>query len=164
MKTLLILRHAKTQPDAPAGDHARELTERGHRNAAAMGAYIHKLTGMPDAIISSDATRALQTAEIVAEAVGFAGPLTVEPRIYAADVDTLLALVRSILDEVDTAIIVGHNPGFEELAEALAGSHDQGVRLPTAGLALLEFDVKRWDTVRAGAGRLREVATPRTIA
>jgi phosphohistidine phosphatase len=164
MKTLLILRHAKTQPDAPAGDHARELTERGHRNAAAIGAYIKTLAGTPDAIITSDATRALQTAEIVADAVGFRTPLTVEPRIYGADLNTLLALVRSILDEVDTAIIVGHNPGFEELAEALAGNQDEGVRLPTAGLALLEFDVERWDAARAGAGRLREVATPRTIA
>jgi phosphohistidine phosphatase len=164
MKTLLILRHAKTQPDAPAGDHARELTKRGHRNAAAMGDYIKTLTGTADAIITSDATRALQTAEIVAEAVGFQTPLTVVPRIYGADLNTLLALVRSILDEVDTAIIVGHNPGFEELAEALAGNHDEGVRLPTAGLALLEFDVERWDAARRGTGRLREVATPRTIA
>ena len=164
MKTLLILRHAKTQSDAPAGDHARELTERGHRNAAAMGAYIHNLIGTPDAIITSDATRARQTAEIVASAVDFAAPLTVEPRIYAADLDTLLAVVRRIPDDVQTAIIVGHNPGFEELAEALAGNAEHGVRLPTSGLAVLDIDVKRWDAVRAGAGRLREVATPRTIA
>lgn len=164
MKTLLILRHAKTQPDAPAGDHARELTERGLRNAAAMGEYIKILTGTPDAIITSDATRARQTAQIVAEAVGFQAPLTVEPRIYGADLNILLALVRSILDEVDTAIIVGHNPGFEELAEALAGDHDEGVRLPTAGLAAVAFDVERWDAARKGTGRLREVATPRTIA
>lgn len=164
MKTLLILRHAKTQPDAPAGDHARELTERGHRNAAAMGAYIHNRAGTPGAIITSDATRALQTAEIIAPAVGFAGSLTVEPRIYGANVATLLALVRSILDTADSAMIVGHNPAFEELAEALAVDHDEGVRLPTAGLAILEFDVDRWDSVRQGTGRLREVATPRTIA
>jgi phosphohistidine phosphatase len=129
-----------------------------------MGAYIRNLTGTPDAIITSDATRARQTAEIVATAVDFAGPLTVEPRIYAADLNTLLALVRSILDEVGTAVIIGHNPGFEELAEALAGNHDEGIRLPTSGLALLEFDVERWDAARAGAGRLRGVATPRTIA
>ena len=164
MKTLLILRHAKTQPDAPAGDHARELTERGLRNAAAMGEYIKTLIGAPDAIITSDATRARQTAQIVAEAVGFQTPLTVEPRLYGADLNILLALVRSILDEVDTAIVVGHNPGFEELAEALAGDHDDGVRLPTAGLAVVEFDVERWDAARKGTGRLREVATPRTIA
>jgi phosphohistidine phosphatase len=163
MKSLLILRHAKTQSDAPAGDHARELTERGHRNAEAMGAYIKNLTGTPDLIITSDATRARQTAEIVATAVDFAAPLTVEPRIYAADLDTLLGVVRRIPVEVQTAIIVGHNPGFEELAAALAGKTDEGVRLPTSGLALLEFDTQRWDAVRPGAGRLREVATPRTI-
>jgi phosphohistidine phosphatase len=164
LKTLLILRHAKTQSDAPTGDHARELTERGHRNAAAMGAYIHNLTQPPDAIITSDATRALQTAEVVAAAGNFAAPLTVEPRIYAADLDTLLAVVRRIPDAVNSAMIVGHNPGFEELAETLAGNHDEGIRLPTSGLALLEFDVERWDAVREGTGRLREVATPRTIA
>ena len=164
MKTLLILRHAQTQSDSPAGDHARELTERGHRDAAAMGAHIHSLIGTPDAIITSDATRARQTAEIVAPAVGFAAPLTVEPEIYAADLDTLLAVVRRIPNHVHSALIVGHNPGFEELAEALAGNHDEGIRLPTSGLALLEFDVERWDSVRAGGGRLREMATPRTIA
>jgi phosphohistidine phosphatase len=164
MKTLLILRHAKTQSDAPAGDHVRELTERGLRNAEAMGAYIRALIGTPDAIITSDATRALQTAEIVAPAIGFTTPLVVEPRIYGADVNTLLALVRSILDEVNCAMIVGHNPGFEDLAEALAGTSDEGVRLPTSGLAVLEFDVDRWSSIRRGMGRLREVATPRTIA
>jgi phosphohistidine phosphatase len=164
MKTLLILRHAKTQSDAPAGDHVRELTERGHHNAAAMGAYIHNLIGTPDAIVTSDATRARQTAEIVASAVDFAAPLTVEPQIYAADPDTLLAVVRSIPDGVQTVIIVGHNPGFEELAAALAGNAEHEVRLPTSGLALLEFDVEGWDAVRAGAGRLREIATPRAIA
>ena len=164
MKTLLILRHAKTQADAPAGDRARELTKRGHRNAAAMGAYIHNLSGTPDAIITSDATRSRQTAEIVAPAVDFAGPLTVEPLIYNADLTTLLVVVRRIPDEIQTAIIVGHNPGFEELAAALTGNPEHEVRLPTSGLAVLEFDVERWDAVRAGSGRLRGVATPRTIA
>jgi phosphohistidine phosphatase len=164
MRTLLILRHAKTQSDAPAGDHARELTERGHRNAAAMGAYIHNLTGTPDAIITSDATRARQTAEIVATAVDFTGPLAVEPRIYAAGLDTLLAVVRRIPDEVQSALIIGHNPGFEELAEALAANQDEEIRLPTSGLALIEFDVEKWDAARTDTGRLVKVATPRTIA
>lgn len=163
MKTLLILRHAKTQSDAPAGDHTRELTERGHRNAAAMSAHIHKVIGTPDAIITSDATRARQTAVIVAPAVGFTAPLSVEPRMYGGDLDTLLAVVRHISDDVQTAIIVGHNPGFEELAAALAGNPEHGVRLPTSGLALIELDVAGWDSVRAGSGHLREVATPRTI-
>ena len=121
MKTLLILRHAKTQSDAPAGDHARELTERGHRNAAAMGAYIHNLTGTPDAIITSDATRALQTAEIVAAAVDFAAPLTVEPRIYAADLDTLLAVVRRIPDEVRLRLDRRPQPGVRGAGRGVGG-------------------------------------------
>ena len=112
MVTLLILSHAKTLPDAPAGDHARELTERGHRNAAAMGAHIHNPDRNPgrNHHLGRDASR--QTAEIVAPAVDFAAPLTVEPRLYAADLDTLLSVVRRIPAEVQTAIIVGHNPGL----------------------------------------------------
>jgi phosphohistidine phosphatase len=164
MKTLLILRHGKAQPDAPDGDRPRELVERGRRGSAAMGAYISTLTGVPDAILTSDARRAVQTAEIVADAAGFTGDLTIVPQIYGADLRTLVALVRSILDEVDTAVIVGHNPGFEELAAALAGIDEDDVRLPTAGLAHLEFDVDRWDDVREGKGRWRGIATPKTIA
>ena len=124
MKTLLILRHAKTQSDAPAGDHARELTERGHRNAAAMGAYIQNLIGTPDAIITSDATRARQTAEIVAGFLGFTAPLTTEPRIYAADPDTLLAVVRGI-PEVRPGAILSIDTYRASTAEAAldAGAH-----------------------------------------
>jgi phosphohistidine phosphatase len=164
MKTLLILRHGKAQPDAPDGDRPRELVERGRRASAAMGSYINELVGVPDAILTSDATRAQQTAEIVAEEAGFTKDLTIVPQLYAADLRTLLALVRSILDEVDTAVIVGHNPGFEELAAALAGIDEEDVRLPTAGVAHLEFDVDRWDDVRKGTARWRGIATPKTIA
>ena len=96
-------------------------------------------------------------------ALDFPGWLTVEPRIYDADLDTLLTVVRRIPDEVHSALIIGHNPGLEELAEALTGNQDEEIGLPTSGFALLEFDVEHWDAVREGAGRLGEVATPRTI-
>ena len=164
MKTLLILRHAKTQPDAPAGDHARQLTERGLRDAAAMATYIHTLVGTPDAIVTSDARRALQTAEIVAVRVEFTKPLTIEPRVYAANLAVLLAVVRGLPNDADLVVFVGHNPGFEDLAAALAANHDEHVRLPTSALAHLELDVPRWDAVQPGSGCLREVATRHTIA
>ena len=86
-----------------------------------MGRYIGREIGMPDAIITSDAARAEVTAELAAEAMGYVGDLTLVPQIYDANVTTLLAVVRSILDDVDTALLVGHNPGFEEVAAALAG-------------------------------------------
>ncbi len=162
MKTLLILRHAKTQPDAPNGDHARQLTQRGHQDAEKVAAYIQRQFGAPDAIVTSDARRAMQTAEIVANGVGLASPLTVEPRIYAAGLDTLLGVVRELTDAADRVILVGHNPGFEEMAEALS-SGDEDVRLPTSAFAHLEFDVSRWAAVQPGLGTLREIATRHTI-
>ena len=163
MKTLLILRHAKTQPDAPNGDHARQLTERGHQDAAKMASYIQRQIGTPDAIATSDARRAVQTAEIVADGVGFSTPLTVEPRIYAAAPDTLLDVVRALPGDADRVILVGHNPGFEELAEALS-SDNEAVRLPTSAFARLEFDVSQWSALQPGSGQLREVATRHTIS
>ena len=162
MKTLLVLRHAKTQPDAPAGDRARQLTERGLNDAAAVAAYIHKRIATPDAIVTSDARRALQTAEILASGVAFTKPLTVEPRIYAASVDTLLSVVHDLPNDAGAVVLVGHNPGFEELTEALS-SHDEPVRLPTSAFAYLEFDIPSWRDIQPGSGHVREVATRHTI-
>jgi phosphohistidine phosphatase len=160
MKTLLILRHAKTQSDAPQGDWARELKERGHRDAAAIGAHLRAQIGTPDAIVTSDASRARQTAEIVARELGFDQPLVIEPRVYTADVDTLLDVVRQLPDVAGTVILVGHNPGFEELAASLSSRDEDEVRLPTAAFARLEFDLSHWSEVRPGTGIWRGVVTP----
>lgn len=165
MKTLLILRHGKAQPDAPNGDRARDLLVRGRRDSEAIGAYVGETIGAPDAIFTSDAQRALHTARLVARAVGFdEEQLMIVPQIYGADLRTLLALVRSILDEVDTALLTGHNPGFEELTAALAGIDEDDVRLPTAALAHIEFDVDRWDDAQQGTGRLIAITTPKMLA
>jgi phosphohistidine phosphatase len=164
MRRLLILRHGKTQQDAPQGDRARELTDRGRRNAGAIGGYIQEQFGTPDAIFTSDAARALQTAEIVAPEVGFAGELTIEPRIYAASLMTLLNLVRELPDEAETVLLVGHNPGFEELAGALAGIDPDEIRLPTAAVAHLECDEEQWGRVFEGSCQLRGIMSPRMLA
>jgi phosphohistidine phosphatase len=163
MKRLLILRHAKAQPDAPAGDWPRELTARGRRNAAAIGVHVHDRVGAPDAIVTSDAQRARQTAELAADAGGFTAPLTLEPRVYGADLTTLLQLVRRFPETAECVLLVGHNPGLEELTAALAGPSAAAVRLPTAGLAHLEFEAARWSEVGTGTGRLRELTMPRDL-
>jgi phosphohistidine phosphatase len=163
MKTLLILRHAKTQPDAPQGDWARELKQRGHRDAAAIGAYLLPEVGTPNAIVTSDAQRARQTAEIIATELGFDRPLVIEPRIYSAAVEMLLDVVRQLPNEAETVILVGHNPGFEELAASLSGRDDDDVRLPTAAVARLEFDLPRWSDVRPGTGAWRGITSPRSL-
>ena len=163
MKTLLILRHAKAQPDAPHGDFARNLTDRGRRNASAMGDEIEKLVGRPDAIVTSDAQRARQTAELAAEAIGFEEPISLEHAIYGGGLPDLIDVVRALPESAATVVIVGHNPGFEALAVDLAGVDASEVRLPTAGLAHLELAIARWGDASAGCGRLRAIHTPKGL-
>ena len=162
MKTLFVLRHGKAEPDSPEGDRARVLAHRGERDSRAMGQRLRELDPSIDLFISSDAARARQTAEIAAEAYGFDGDVAIEPDIYAAPLDTLIDVVRSLPDSASTAVIVGHNPGFEDLSTALAPDGTEPVRLPTAGMAHLEFPAAdRWRDVREGKGRLVGVHTPK---
>jgi phosphohistidine phosphatase len=163
VKTLLVLRHAKAQPDAPSGDWARHLTDRGRRNAQAMGEAVKAMTGIPDAIVSSDANRARQTAEIVAEAIGFDGQVALDHAIYGAGLIDLFEVVTSLPEPAGSVLVVGHNPGFEALAAALAGLDATDVRLPTAGLAHLELDLERWGDVVSGCGRLLAIRTPKDL-
>jgi phosphohistidine phosphatase len=153
MKTLLILRHAKATRDAPHGDFARPLTARGRRDAAAVAAAL-KSSGPPvDEIITSPATRAAETADVVARAIGADAPVS-SAALYEANVTDLVGLVQSLPDEVTSAMIVGHNPLLEDLANTLLPTDSQLEHLATAGLVHLDFDVTRWSDVRDGAGHL----------
>lgn len=162
MKTLYVLRHGKAEPDSPHGDKERVLAPRGERDSRTMGERLRELAPAIDLFVSSDAVRARQTAEIAAVAAGFEGAVAIEPEIYAAPLDALLDVVRSLPDAADTVVIVGHNPGFEDLSTALAPDGTEPVRLPTAGVARLEFAAaERWRDVREGKGRLAGVYTPK---
>jgi phosphohistidine phosphatase len=161
MKTLIILRHGKAVDILISGDKRRELTERGLRDAEAMGRLIGSEVGVPDLIVSSDATRARQTAEIAGEAAGYKGEITYEPAIYDAGVDTLVRVVRALPDSADYVILVGHNPGFERLSADLAADGAEPPRLPTSGFAHLQFKATHWHNVRPGAGTLVAVHWPK---
>lgn len=164
MKTLLVMRHAKTQPDAPNGDHARELTDRGHRDAPAIGRYIAETVGTPDAIVTSDARRAMQTAELVAEGCDFTKPLTVEPAIYGADSDALARIVRQLPDSSNCVVLVGHNPGMHQLIDLLSETALPMENFPTAGIVQLEHDSDDWQDVTPGSCRLRGFTSPKLLA
>ena len=161
MKTLIILRHGKAVDILVSGDKRRELTERGLRDAEAMGRLIGSEVGVPDLIVSSDAQRARQTAEIAGEAAGYKGEITYEPTIYDAGVDTLVRVVRALPDSADYVILVGHNPGFERLSADLAADGTEPPRLPTSGFAQLQFDATHWRSVRPGTGTLVVVHWPK---
>jgi phosphohistidine phosphatase len=163
MKQLTLLRHAKSVQDPSyLVDRDRPLADRGRGDAEAMGRFFAQAEIVPDLIASSPATRARQTAELLARTAGYGGGIRWEEAVYAAGPDALLAVVRGLPDQASHALMVGHNPGFEELAALLIGT-ECGVTLPTAAAVHFEIDVERWSEVCAGAGRLQWLVTPKIL-
>ncbi len=145
MKRLLILRHAKSSwGDSSLDDWQRPLSPRGLRDAPAVGGLLRKQALVPDLIITSDAVRARTTADAVAKAAGYDREIVVDPRLYHANPDDLLAVLQGLSDDSARAMIVGHNPGLEELIERLAGEHHA---MPTAALAHLALPIDRWSAL-----------------
>lgn len=161
MKTLLLLRHAKSGwKENGVRDFDRPLNQRGLKAAPAMGKLLRKRKLQPDLVLSSPAERARQTTQLVLESADLKTELRYDERIYEAGVARLLEIISQIDDEADVAMLVGHNPGFEDLQEALTGeAHD----FPTAALACIELNIEKWNKVRAGAGRLEWLATPKEL-
>ena len=148
MKTLLILRHAKSSWDNPAlDDHERPLNARGERDAPRMGQLAREKGLRAELVISSDAVRARLTAEAMAQATGYNGQILLDPRLYHASAADILAVLRSAVDNnVATVMIVGHNPGLEDLVARLTGDPEG---LPTAALAQIALPIDRWSDVTA---------------
>lgn len=161
MKTLILLRHAKSSwKDESLEDIDRPLNDRGIRATEVIGNYLRKQEIVPDLIISSPATRARQTIELVLKAARLKLNPRFDERIYEASVHRLLEVVSQIEETANTAILVGHNPGFEELIESLTGEIK---RFPTAALAGIELDVERWSKARAGIGSLKWLVSPKKL-
>jgi phosphohistidine phosphatase len=142
VKTLLVLRHAKSSwNDSELDDHERPLNERGLRDAPRMGALVREHGLRPDVVLSSDAVRARLTAEAVAEAARYAGEVLLDPRLYMACPADILSLLPTVRENAETVMIVGHNPGLEQLVEQLTGERED---LPTAALAQIELPIDLW--------------------
>jgi phosphohistidine phosphatase len=162
MKTLLVLRHAKSSWDGPArDDHERPLNPRGRRDAPRMGELVREYGLIPDVVISSDAVRARLTAEAMAEAAHYAGEILLDERLYMASLDDILLLLRRVRQNAETVMIVGHNPGLEELVEQLTGERQD---LPTAALAQIVLPIDRWrDLSLATRGTLMGFWRPKEL-
>ncbi|HLL75148.1 MAG TPA: histidine phosphatase family protein [Pyrinomonadaceae bacterium] len=161
MKTLLLLRHAKSSwkvADQP--DFERPLNGRGEKSAPLMGRYLRKQKIEPNLILCSPAERARQTAALFTEAAGLDSELRYDERIYEASALRLLEVVAQADESADTVLLVGHNPGFEELLSLLTGE----VRLmPTASLAKIDMSVDKWGKVKEQTGRLDWLVRPRDL-
>ncbi len=161
MKTLLLLRHAKSSKDDPLlKDIDRPLNERGTNDAKLIGKFVKKKKISPGLVLSSPAKRARQTAELFALASGLKIEPTYDQRIYESSVRRLLEVLTEVQDTVTTVVLVGHNPEFEELCESLTG---EAHRLPTAALSCIGLRTQKWSKVRAGIGRLKWRITPKKI-
>jgi phosphohistidine phosphatase len=174
MRRLMLLRHAKTENDAPSGrDQDRRLDKRGRNNAAEIGGWIGRNPPFPDSVLVSPAVRALQTWEIAWEAMKDQVPqpqVELVPDLYGADPSQLLQSVREAsAADPRRLMLVGHNPGMHELALALAGSGDAAARkalaenLPTSGLAVFDFAVNDWQDVAFRRGRLVQFVSPKLL-
>ena len=161
MKTLLILRHAKAEPYADDGtDIHRPLSERGHRDALLIGKTLRKLELIPELILASPSTRTRQTVEGVVEKLKRDVPLAIEKSIYEASVSTLVHLVAG-QQSPNTLLLVGHNPGLEELVARCVGPEaPPSFHLPTAGIVRLDFAMTTWDRLPSTHGELVWFSSP----
>lgn len=142
MKTLLIMRHAKSSWDNDyLADHDRPLNKRGQTDATRMGRLLVEQDLVPDVIVSSSARRAVETAEAAANAAGFDGEIQYTRDLYHADPEIYLDVLRQVNERYPRALLIGHNPGLEELVTDLAGRDE---RMPTAALACFRIDTESW--------------------
>jgi phosphohistidine phosphatase len=175
MRRLMLLRHAKTESDAPSGrDQDRRLDNRGRQDAADIGGWIGRHPAFfPNLVLVSHAIRAHQTWEIAWEAMKDRVPepqVELMPELYGADPAQLLQTIHSASEtDPKRLMLVGHNPGMHETALALAGGGDVSGRkalaenLPTSGLAVLDFAIDDWADVAFRRGRLELFVSPRLL-
>ena len=174
MRRLMLLRHAKTENNAPSGqDQDRRLDDRGRRDAAAVGGWIGRHPPFPDAVLVSPAVRAHQTWEIAREAMKDLTPqpqVEFLPELYGAGPKQLLQTIRMAeVTDPRHLMVVGHNPGMHELALALTGGGDAAAKkalqdnLPTAGLAIFDFAIDDWSDVSFRRGKLVRFTSPKLL-
>lgn len=168
MKTLTLLRHAKSSWDDPVKrDFDRPLNPRGRRAARTVGREMRSLGLAFDRAVASPARRVVETIEEVALSFGPLDP-DYDERIYLAPLGTLMDVVHETSDAIARLLLVGHNPGLEELALFLAGREgplraEVEVKYPTGTLAEIRFSAEHWRDVAEGEGTIVRFIRPRDL-
>ena len=152
MKTLLLLRHARPVQTSPTGrDFDRPLAEEGRADALLVGRFLRRRQLTPDPVICSPALRARQTADLAIDAAKFTTRLLFRDRIYEASAEQLIEVVSEAAEGEDVILVVGHNPGLQELIFLLTGEH---AAVTPATLARIDLDIDAWDKLGAARGQL----------
>jgi phosphohistidine phosphatase len=175
MRRLMLLRHAKTENNAPSGrDQDRRLDDRGRKDAAEIGNFIAGHPPFPNCVLVSPAVRAHQTWEVAWAAMKNsvrAPRVELLPELYGADPAQMLQTIRDAsVSDPKQLMVIGHNPGMHELALALtdgggdtAGRRALSDNLPTSGLAIFDFAIGDWADVAFRRGRLALFVSPKLL-
>lgn len=170
MKKLSVLRHAKSSwKEKDLGDFNRPLNDRGWKDALRIGREMKRRGMHFDLVVASTAARVRETIDGIEEKFQFRAAVRFEPQLYLAGLDTLLSVVQGLPDEVNAALLVGHNPGVWELLLALTGEDHRGLRArieskyPTGALAVAEISVERWGAAGPRTGMLVDLILPRDL-
>jgi phosphohistidine phosphatase len=174
---LLLLRHAKSdwsgQGGESTGDHERPLSARGRKAVPRVAAYMRKHGYQPQAVLCSTAARARETLELLLAHLETPATITKERALYLAEWPQLLAEIRAAPAAGSPLLLVGHNPGLEQLALALAlqpqgpaeraRAEKLAEKFPTAGLAVLDFEFADWSEIKPGSGKLVDYVRPKDL-
>lgn len=145
MKKLILMRHAKSSWNYPdLSDHQRPLNTRGKKDAPRMGAFLQEQGIVVDVILCSTAQRTRETLALFLEEYIFEGNLDFVDELYHADLSDYLGVLAKLPDDVETAMLIGHNP---TMAYALDFFCDENEKFPTAAIAYVKFDIDRWDAL-----------------
>jgi phosphohistidine phosphatase len=168
MRQLMLLRHAKAVPQGLLADENRPLTDRGRQDMASIAAFIAARGLIPDLALVSPSLRTRETWDLLLPAFAKQPAHRFEPRLYSAPMESILYLVRETAADVSTLLLIGHNPGFEELARLLSGAGETdalirfGGAMPTASLAVIDL-AGHWPTIEPRTGRLEIFVTPKSL-
>lgn len=162
MKHLWLARHAKSDwNDSGIPDFDRVLNERGLRDAPAMGRWLASRGVKPQVMVTSPAKRALQTAELLAQGMGFSEAFIFhEPRIYEATTGDLEEVIEESDDNINHLMLVGHNPGLTRLVNVLGAQLDN---LPTCAVAAMSFEARRWVDIESAEPVSVEIWRPKEV-
>ena len=156
MKTLYIIRHAKSSWDASnVDDFERPLNDRGKRDAPRMGKRLKEKEIHPELLLSSPAKRALSTAKKIAKVLNYAkDDIKTERNLYHADEETILSIIQGMKDKHNSVMIFSHNPGLTDFVNSLMTGEIDIDNIPTCGVVAFQLDVSSWKDVTWGSGKL----------
>jgi phosphohistidine phosphatase len=173
MRRLILLRHAKTETDAPSGrDQDRRLDDRGRADAVEIAGWLTRNQLLPDAALVSTAVRARQTWDILAALIPESATqpeVSHLEELYGAGAAQMLQEIHNVSGAPQRLLLVGHNPGLQELALGLTCKGDAAERkalsgnMPTSGLVVLEFAIADWADASFGGGKLSHFVSPKIL-